>query len=332
MSGYSTLQCEKYRKVSSMMYLCSIWNMRRWIQAITYSVVCTSYIAICAQTDVRTILHKLDIPVHETSLHNYPVYRVQRFADTARNHYDSRHGEPIQYIILHYTHSHFTNTMKAFTSTSPDYPVSAHYVIAQDGTIIHVVPDTQRAWHAGDSFWNGEYDLNSRSIGIEIINTGFTKTDDGRTWHPFAEDQIAAVGTLCQHIVKQYNIKPQHVLGHADIAPHRKHDPGVVFPWSRLYYEYGVGAWLENTHPRYIRKRYAPHKQLPHRVDKTFVLSQLQQYGYNITNTAVYTEHDTAAVRAFKAHFSDNQETSEYNGIITYDDMIWSWGLVAKYQ
>lgn len=288
-----------------------------------------------ASTKSKTLktLDKLDISTQKAHIHNCQVYKVQEFSQPQRNHYDSRNGEHIQHIILHYTHSDFTSTMKAFTSTRDEYQVSAHYVITRDGTIIYIVPEDKRAWHAGDSYWNGSEDLNSTSIGIEIINTGFTKNGLGkRQWHPFTYKQISSLGKLCQGITNKYNIHPQHVLGHADIAPHRKHDPGILFPWSRLYYEYGVGAWLENTDPKYIQEQYSPKTTLPRHVDNTFVLSQLQKYGYNITTTTAYTESDTAAVRAFKAHFSDNKEISEYNGSITYDDMVWAWGLVAKYK
>lgn len=103
--------------------------------------------------------------------------------------------------------------------------VSAHYLIDQDGTAIQLVADSKRAWHAGVSYWQGQTDINSRSIGIELVNTGY---------EPFSEPQMQALEVLLIKLMRQYSIQPIHVVGHSDVAIGRKIDPGVKFDWLRL--------------------------------------------------------------------------------------------------
>lgn len=119
----------------------------------------------------------------------------------------------------------------------PQTEVSAHYVIEENGQIHHLVPDNKRAWHAGVSYWRGEADINSASIGVEIVNPGF---DFG--YREFPSEQIAAVIKLCKELMAKYDISPASVIGHSDIAITRKIDPGHLFPWQALADE-GVGLW-----------------------------------------------------------------------------------------
>ncbi len=119
--------------------------------------------------------------------------------------------------------------------------ISPHYMIDRDGSIIQFVDESMRAWHAGKACWRGERDINSRSVGIELVNPGH---ENG--YEPFHEAQVTALIQLCREIIERYNIVPVNVLGHSDIAPGRKLDPGEFFDWRRLSGE-GVGVWPEDT-------------------------------------------------------------------------------------
>ena len=121
----------------------------------------------------------------------------------------------------------------ANTLCNPETQVSAHYLIAEDGEVIALVPETERAWHAGAGQWGEITDVNSRSIGIELANTGFT---------PFAAAQMDALTSLLQGIMTRWAIRPERVIGHSDMAPGRKIDPGVRFDWRRLALE-GLSVW-----------------------------------------------------------------------------------------
>src|SRR5690242_18271049 len=141
-------------------------------------------------------------------------------------------------LLLHYTG--MTTTQAALERLCDPGPrVSSHYLVFEDGRILQLVPEARRAFHAGESSWEGTTDINSRSIGIEIGNQGH---DFGCPQFP--EAQIAAVIALCRNIVARWSIAPWHVLAHSDVAPLRKRDPGERFPWGRLA-EAGVGVWVE---------------------------------------------------------------------------------------
>jgi N-acetylmuramoyl-L-alanine amidase len=142
----------------------------------------------------------------------------------------------IDMLILHYTG--MPSAAAALERMcDPAAEVSAHYCIDEDGTIWRLVAEKRRAWHAGRSFWAGESDINSRSIGIELVNPGH---EFG--YRPFPEAQIRALEALCRDILARHAIPPARILGHSDIAPERKEDPGEFFPWERLATA-GIGLW-----------------------------------------------------------------------------------------
>ena len=143
---------------------------------------------------------------------------------------------PIDMLVLHYTGMSSGAEAIDWLCTE-DSGVSCHYVVEEDGTIWQLVPEEKRAWHAGKSNWQGVTDTNSRSIGIEIVNGGH---DYG--YPDFAEPQINAVIALSRDIVARNRIPSRNVLGHSDVSPGRKLDPGEKFPWGRLY-EQGIGHW-----------------------------------------------------------------------------------------
>lgn len=145
-------------------------------------------------------------------------------------------GTAIDMVILHYTGMK-TGRAALDRLCDPDSRVSAHYLIDEDGTIYRMVPEDRRAWHAGISRWSGDVDINDRSVGIEIVNPGH---EFG--YRPFPEAQMVAVETLLTGIVARHGISPARVVGHSDIAPTRKQDPGELFDWKRLA-DRGLAIW-----------------------------------------------------------------------------------------
>ena len=152
---------------------------------------------------------------------------MSKTAFSSPNHGERRLGPP-DMIIIHYTGME-TSAAARTRLCDPAAEVSAHYLIDVDGTIDQLVDEARRAWHAGVSEWDGETDINSRSIGIELVNKGA-----GSDYHPFPAAQMAALIDLITDIVARHDIAPKDVVGHEDIAPGRKIDPGPKFDWERL--------------------------------------------------------------------------------------------------
>ena len=174
----------------------------------------------------------------------------------------------------------------------PESEVSCHYVVAEDGAVIQLVPEVLRAHHAGRSFWAGETDLNSASIGIEIVNGGH---DFGLP--PFPPVQIAAVIALCRDVAERYGMAPSRILAHSDIAPSRKQDPGERFPWRTLA-EAGVGLWVPPGES--FEDALAPGT----RGDAVAGLQvDLARFGYGIEPSSLYDAATTTVVGAFQRRF-----------------------------
>lgn len=140
---------------------------------------------------------------------------------------------PISMVVLHYTEMKPVETALE-RLCDPEAQVSAHYLITEEGEVVRLVDESKRAWHAGASFWRGHKDVNSASIGIELDHPGHALG-----YRPFAEEQIDALIPLLHRIMRQYDIPRANVVGHSDVAPARKTDPGELFPWGRLA-EYGL--------------------------------------------------------------------------------------------
>lgn len=146
-------------------------------------------------------------------------------------------------VVIHYTA--MSSTIAARDALcNPATEVSAHYLLSEDGEVMSLVPETMRAWHAGAGQWGGVTDVNSHSIGIELSNTGFT---------PFAAAQIDALAELLRGIFGRWQIRPERVIGHSDMAPGRKIDPGVRFDWRRLALE-GFSVWPGTSQPGDFKK------------------------------------------------------------------------------
>src|SRR5579871_10256 len=152
------------------------------------------------------------------------------------NHDERPPGAAIDILVLHYTGMKTADEALA-RLCDPAARVSAHYTIGRDGRIYAHVPEERRAWHAGVSWWAGETNVNARSMGIELVNPGH---EFG--YIPFAEPQIEALIELAKGIVSRHPIPPRRVVGHSDVAPARKTDPGELFPWQRLA-QAGIGVW-----------------------------------------------------------------------------------------
>ena len=183
---------------------------------------------------------------------------------------------------------------RSIVCAQPGSEVSAHYLVLEDGRVIQMVPESRRAWHAGVSFWAGETDINSCSIGIEIANPGH---DFG--YPDFPKRQIAAVTALCRGIQTRNTIRPERVLAHSDVAPSRKQDPGEKFPWRTLW-DSGVGHWVSAA-------PIAEGGKMLTRGDRGDAVASIQnllsQYGYGITISGNYNFVTHDVVKAFQRHF-----------------------------
>ena len=204
-----------------------------------------------------------------------------------------RNGERPSILLLHYTG---IETMAEAVDwlTHPGSRVSCHYGIDDAGRITQMVPERMRAWHAGEAVWDGERDINSASIGIEIQNPGHELG-----YPDFPEAQMLAVEALCRDIVARHGIRPERVLAHSDVAPTRKKDPGEKFPWARLA-RAGIGHWIA---PQPVT---AAEPGLGIGVAGPLVAQVqllLRRYGYGIEPTGVVDGKTEFVVTAFQRHF-----------------------------
>jgi N-acetylmuramoyl-L-alanine amidase len=208
------------------------------------------------------------------------------------NHGERAGGREPDMILLHYTG--MPDAEGALTRLcTPGTDVSAHYVVLEDGRIVQCVPEAKRAWHAGASSWGGEQDINSCSIGVEIVNRGH---DWG--YPEFPRRQVAAVIALCRGIMLRRNVLPHRVLGHSDVAPARKKDPGEKFPWHSLA-DSGVGHFV---FPAPI----AAGETLKTGASGEAVRDMqeaLRRYGYAIEANGEYDGPTAEVVTAFQRHF-----------------------------
>ena len=189
--------------------------------------------------------------------------------------FDARHPN---FVILHYTSSDAAERALR-TLTDAASKVSAHYLIARDGRIYALVDERARAWHAGVSYWGGNRDVNSSAIGIELDNSGS---------EPFAPPLLEKLFALLADLKARYAIPPANFIGHSDVAPRRKVDPGALFPWRELAAR-GFGLWCD------------PPYRVPPAADG---LTLLAAFGYDTADAA-------AAIGAFKLHFAPDGDTRE---------------------
>jgi N-acetylmuramoyl-L-alanine amidase len=179
----------------------------------------------------------------------------------------------VQYVVLHYTSTDLEHSLALLTRGE----VSSHYLIGEaPATIYQLVDETRRSWHAGDSQWRGRTWLNASSIGIELVNQGYQDSPTGRHWQPYSEAQIEALIVLLKDIVARHKLPLGSIIGHSDIAPQRKTDPGPLFPWQRLAAA-GLLPWPDAT--QVAQQRALFDRELP---PPSWFAAQLQQQGYSV--------------------------------------------------
>ena len=211
------------------------------------------------------------------------------------NHGERAGGLAPDMIILHYTGMPTAEGALDWLCRE-ESQVSCHYLVYEDGRVDQLVPERRRAWHAGKSIWQGEGDINSRSIGIEIANPGHPSLPD------FPKAQIDSVVELCRDCGERWSIAPEKVLAHSDVAPIRKVDPGENFPWKTLF-DGGVGHWVA---PAPIGGgRFFQRGDQGQPVEA--IQSMLGLYGYGIELTGNFCEKTEGAVAAFQRHFRQAQ-------------------------
>ena len=224
---------------------------------------------------------------------------VRRFV--ASPNYGERRGyRRPDCLILHYTGMP-TGEAALKALTDPAREVSSHYLVWEDGSIDQLVAERYRAWHAGKAWWKGESDLNSASIGIEIVNPGH---DGGSP--PFPSPQIEATNKLARDICARWESAPERVLAHSDVAPARKRDPGEAFPWEALWRR-GVGHWTKPA-PLTGPALFAHEEEGP-RVQA--VQAMLALYGYGAEITGVYDRQTRQVVAAFQRRFRPERVDGE---------------------
>ncbi|KFK97794.1 MULTISPECIES: N-acetylmuramoyl-L-alanine amidase [unclassified Serratia (in: enterobacteria)] len=213
----------------------------------------------------------------------------------------------IRFLVMHYTAEDFHSSLKTLT----DEHVSAHYLLPEHPSLrcgkpvaFQLVPEEMRAWHAGASSWRGRTNLNDTSLGIEIVNPGFRHTLLGKQWQPYSREQIELLIHLSGDIVQRYAIKPTDVVGHSDIAPQRKQDPGPLFPWQQLA-QAGIGAWPEQPEV----ERYLAGRDKQASVPMATMLEKLARYGY-----AVDPQWDAKQQRNLLAAFQMHFRPSDFRG------------------
>lgn len=201
----------------------------------------------------------------------------------------------VKFIILHYTVSDLPRSLKILTEQA----VSSHYLLSDTAQPVFytLVDESRQSNHAGVSNWKNYTLLNTSSIGIEIVNPGFRETAEGRLWYPFPQAQMDELIPLLKQIVARHNIPPENILGHNEIAPQRKQDPGPMFPWHQLAAA-GLITWPEPS--RVAAQRALYELQLP---DIAWFQARLSQHGYAVPRTGELDEETRNVISAFQMKY-----------------------------
>lgn len=229
----------------------------------------------------------------------------------------------IRFLVIHYTVEDLPHSLEMLTGEN----VSTHYVIpdtfnGKKARVWQLAPESARAWHAGVSYWRGRSSLNDTAIGVELVNRGYVKDEQGNVrWFAYPQAQIDTLVTLIRPIVARYQIAPQDIVGHSDIAPLRKQDPGPLFPWEALA-KAGLGAWPD---PQQVAASLAGRSpNAP--VDTARLLDKLHRYGYPVTPN-MSEEEQRQVIAAFQMHF----RPSDYRGLADAESEAIVDSLLAKY-
>ena len=218
-----------------------------------------------------------------------------------RSHPSANQDNRVQFVVLHYTSASTQRSLELLTRGE----VSSHYLIGdQPPTVYQLVDESRRSWHAGESEWDGRTWLNSSSIGIEIVNPGYQDTPAGRVWYPYTEGQVQALIALLKDVVQRNGIAPRNIIGHSDIAPSRKMDPGPLFPWERLAAA-GLGVWPNATAVAQQKARFDLNPP-----SIAWYQQQLARVGYAVPQTGELDVTTRHVLAAFQMHF----RPALYNG------------------
>jgi N-acetylmuramoyl-L-alanine amidase len=198
-------------------------------------------------------------------------------------------------LVLHYTVGDKASSLATLTQQE----VSAHYLVTDDPVpiIYNLVDEKNAAWHAGNSSWKNFTQLNNSSIGIEIVNPGYKDTPNGRVYAPFPQSQIDALIPLVKDIVARHHIAPENVLGHSDIAPQRKQDPGPMFPWKQLAAA-GLVTWPDANRVATLNPYFQA--QLP---DIAWFQKKLAGWGYGLVQSGQLDEQTRTVLSAFQMKY-----------------------------
>ncbi len=249
--------------------------------------------------------------------------------DKAGYQLDTRHQAQAAYprikvLVIHYTADDFDASLATLT----DKHVSSHYLIPArpplhkgKPRIWQLVPEQDLAWHAGVSFWRGATRINDTSIGIELENRGWQKIAGSKRFTPFEPQQIAALVPLAKNIIYSYNILPQNVVAHSDIAPQRKDDPGPLFPWQALAQQ-GIGAWPDEKRVAFYLNGREPATP----VDPAQLLDLLSRYGYEVKPEMTPAQKKRVIV-AFQMHF----RPARWDGVADAQSLAIAEALLEKY-
>lgn len=200
----------------------------------------------------------------------------------------------VQYVVLHYTSADMARSLELLTTTD----VSSHYLIGdRPATLYRLVDENRRAWHAGESEWQGRTWLNASTIGIELVNQGYYDTPKGRYWQPFSPQQIDVLVALLKDIVRRHQLPLGSIIGHSDIAPQRKVDPGPLFPWKRLADE-GLIPWPDETEVARQQALFAA--SLP---SVEWFQEQLARQGYTVPRNGELDEETRNVIAAFQMKY-----------------------------
>ncbi|MFA7668063.1 MAG: N-acetylmuramoyl-L-alanine amidase [Burkholderiaceae bacterium] len=210
------------------------------------------------------------------------------------------HSSRVSVVVLHYTVADTARSLEILSRRN----VSSHYLITDETPprIYQLVDESRRAWHAGESEWYGRSDLNAASIGIEIVNAGPVE----KGWQPYSDAQIQALIPLLKDIVRRHQILPRNVVGHSDIAPHRKQDPGPAFPWQTLA-QAGLGRWYDQAKASQLASRYRSSGLPPLDV----IQDKLRRAGYAVPVTGKLDAETRRVIRAFQMHYRPSRHDGE---------------------
>ena len=212
------------------------------------------------------------------------------------SHTSQNQDSRVQYLVLHFTSEPFEPSLR--TLTTGNGTVSSHYLVRDDPpTVYRLVDEDRRAWHAGVSSWRGQTQLNAASLGIEIVNRGEIGGTGSGIWEEYPKAQMDVVMALVRDIVKRHGIRPERIVGHSDIAPQRKVDPGPKFPWKRLADE-GLIPWPD---PAEVARRLpAFQSRLP---DALWFQDRLAAFGYAVPLSGILDGETQRVIAAFQMRY-----------------------------